>query len=311
MPTSRSANQIEDSVKERTSEETSIAVIGIGTLFPGAIGNHGLWHSIVDREDLFTDVPVTHWLTDDYYDPDKTKPGKTYVRRGAFIGDTPFDPLEFGIPPSQLSAIDTAQLLALVVARRVLDEACHMEFTFDRPRPYQRHYGRLRRKRTDGIHVAEFGYPHWAKALREAGIPDEQAKAIVDRIRRQLPEMDRGGVPRAARQRRRRPDRQPARPGRHQLRRRRRLRQLARRADLAVQELAVGRLATWCVTGGVDTFNDIFMYMCFSKTPALSPSGDCRPFDARRRHDAGRGPRRWSCSSGSPTRSATATASTR
>ena len=32
------------------------------------------------------------------------------------------------------------------------------------------------------------------------------------------------------------------------------------------------------ITGGVDTFNDIFMYMCFSKTPALSVSGDCRPF---------------------------------
>src|SRR4029078_4627962 len=26
--------------------------------------------------------------------------------------------------------------------------------------------------------------------------------------------------------------------------------------------------------------NDIFMYMCFSKTPALSPTGDVRPFDA-------------------------------
>ena len=34
------------------------------------------------------------------------------------------------------------------------------------------------------------------------------------------------------------------------------------------------------LTGGVDTFNDIFMYMCFSKTPALSPTGDARPFDA-------------------------------
>ncbi len=34
------------------------------------------------------------------------------------------------------------------------------------------------------------------------------------------------------------------------------------------------------VTGGVDTFNDIFMYMCFSKTPALSPTGSARPFDA-------------------------------
>jgi acyl transferase domain-containing protein len=29
----------------------------------------------------------------------------------------------------------------------------------------------------------------------------------------------------------------------------------------------------------VDTLNDITMYMCFSKTPALSPTGDCRPFD--------------------------------
>ncbi len=34
------------------------------------------------------------------------------------------------------------------------------------------------------------------------------------------------------------------------------------------------------VTGGIDTFNDIFMYMCFSKTPALSPTGNARPFDA-------------------------------
>ena len=31
---------------------------------------------------------------------------------------------------------------------------------------------------------------------------------------------------------------------------------------------------------GCDTFNDIFMYMCFSKTPALSPTGDAKPFDA-------------------------------
>src|SRR5205823_8180203 len=34
------------------------------------------------------------------------------------------------------------------------------------------------------------------------------------------------------------------------------------------------------VTGGADTFNDIFMFMCFSKTPALSPTGNAKPFDA-------------------------------
>ena len=44
--------------------------------------------------------------------------------------------------------------------------------------------------------------------------------------------------------------------------------------------------ADMVVTGGIDTFNDIFMYMCFSKTPALSPTGNAKPFDAcRRRHD--------------------------
>ena len=32
------------------------------------------------------------------------------------------------------------------------------------------------------------------------------------------------------------------------------------------------------LAGGADTMNDILMHMCFSKTPALSKSGDCRPF---------------------------------
>ena len=49
--------------------------------------------------------------------------------------------------------------------------------------------------------------------------------------------------------------------------------------NLAVLELAAGR-CDMALTGGLDTFNDIFMYMCFSKTPALSPTGDARPFDA-------------------------------
>ena len=48
---------------------------------------------------------------------------------------------------------------------------------------------------------------------------------------------------------------------------------------LAALELQTGR-ADMVLTGGIDTFNDIFMYMCFSKTPALSPSGNARPFDA-------------------------------
>ncbi|PXY51691.1 hypothetical protein CIT14_22080, partial [Virgibacillus profundi] len=45
----------------------------------------------------------------------------------------------------------------------------------------------------------------------------------------------------------------------------------------AINELALGQ-ADLVVTGGVDTLNDPVMYTCFSKTPALSRTGDCRPF---------------------------------
>ncbi len=48
---------------------------------------------------------------------------------------------------------------------------------------------------------------------------------------------------------------------------------------MAAMELYAGR-SDMAITGGIDTFNDIFMYMCFSKTPALSPTGDARPFAA-------------------------------
>src|SRR5204863_814630 len=47
--------------------------------------------------------------------------------------------------------------------------------------------------------------------------------------------------------------------------------------SMAMNELRLGQ-SDLVITGGVDTMNDIFMYMCFSKTPALSPTGDCRPF---------------------------------
>jgi hypothetical protein len=50
------------------------------------------------------------------------------------------------------------------------------------------------------------------------------------------------------------------------------VRQLAVGGPPRALELQTGKCDV-AVTGGCDTFNDIFMYMCFSKTPALSPSG--------------------------------------
>jgi acyl transferase domain-containing protein len=45
----------------------------------------------------------------------------------------------------------------------------------------------------------------------------------------------------------------------------------------ALDELTMGR-ADLVITGGVDTSNDPGIFVSFSKTSALSPTGDCRPF---------------------------------
>ena len=50
-------------------------------------------------------------------------------------------------------------------------------------------------------------------------------------------------------------------------------------AALAVRELETGA-ADMVVLGGVDTVQNPFTYLAFSKTQAFSPRGRCRPFDA-------------------------------
>ena len=49
-----------------------IAVVGLGALFPGGSGAQSFWANIVQGRDLISDVPPTHWLTEDFYNADPT-----------------------------------------------------------------------------------------------------------------------------------------------------------------------------------------------------------------------------------------------
>src|SRR6185437_6181192 len=102
---------------------TPVAIIGISALFPKADGLGRYWANIRDGVDAITDVPETHWRTEDYYDPDPKAPDRTYARRGGFLSPVDFPALEFGIAPNNLEATDTTQLLGLLAARRALDDA--------------------------------------------------------------------------------------------------------------------------------------------------------------------------------------------
>ena len=113
----------------KQSKSSPIAIVGLSALFPGSNTAQGFWRDIVAGKDLISDIPPTRWLIEDHYDPDPKAPDKTYAKRGSFLGDIGFDPMEFGVPPSAINATDTCQLLALIVAKRVLDDALNSQFT--------------------------------------------------------------------------------------------------------------------------------------------------------------------------------------
>src|SRR4051812_21848443 len=106
----------------------SIAVVGVSALFPGSNTAGGFWKDILEGQDRMTDVPPSHWLIEDYYDPNPAAQDKTYARRGAFLGNVDFDPMEYGVPPNIVPSTDTSQLLALIMAKQVLDDATRGQF---------------------------------------------------------------------------------------------------------------------------------------------------------------------------------------
>ena len=252
-----------------------IAVVGVSALFPGSLDVTGFWTDIMEGTDLISDVPASHWLVEDYYDPDPSVPDKTYVKRGAFLKDAGFDAITWGIPPNIIPETDTSQLLALIVAQKVLDDASVGQDA-DRSRTSVI-LGVTSAQELMGTMVSRLQRPVWQKSLREAGLPETEVQSICDRISSEYNDWNESTFPGLLGN---------VVAGR-----------IANRLNLGgtncvtdaacastfsalsmgVNELQLGD-SDMVIAGGVDTMNDIFMFMCFSKTPALSPTGDCRPF---------------------------------
>ena len=273
--TSTTLNSVE-STNSRL-KQTPIAIVGMASIFPQSRNLREYWQNIVDKANCITDVPDNRWSVDDYYDPNPTTPDKTYCKRGGFIPEVDFNPMEFGIPPNQLEVTDISQLLALLVAKEALDDAGCGDGDFDKE-----HTGvvlgvALARQLTMPL-AARLQYPVWEKALRSSGIAETDIKTIIDKIKDSYVDWSPNAFPGMLAN---------VVAGR-----------IANRFDLggmncivdaacassfgalsmAIAELTSGR-ANMMLTGGVDTDNSIVAYMCFSKTPAVSPSGNTKPFD--------------------------------
>ncbi|WP_035496826.1 type I polyketide synthase [Citrifermentans bremense] len=261
-----------------SSNGTQLAIIGIGCLFPKAEDRDAYWANIADGIDAITEVPETHWPVDAYYDENQKSPDRTYGRRGGFLSPVDFNPMEFNIPPNVLEAIDTSQLLGLVAAGQALKDAGYgPDRSFDKSRASViiGVTGTLELVIPLG---ARLGHPIWRSALKDAGVDEATANDVVERISDSYVPWQENSFPGLLGN---------VVAGR-----------ISKQYDLggtncvvdaacassfsalhlASMELASGK-SDIVVTGGIDTFNDIFMYMCFSKTPALSPSGNAKPFD--------------------------------
>ncbi|MEZ4270794.1 MAG: beta-ketoacyl synthase N-terminal-like domain-containing protein [Myxococcota bacterium] len=261
------------------SQNEAIAIVGMGCRFPKASDPQTFWRNIRDGVDAITDIPSSHWSPADYYDGDPNRPDMTYGRRGGFLEPTMFDPMEFGIPPRDLEATDTTQLLGLLVAKEALSDAGYGDGgkAFDRSRTS------VILGVTGALELviplgARLGHPIWQKALEDAGVDTQTSHDVMQRIQDAYVPWQENSFPGLLGN---------VAAGR-----------IANRLDLhgtncvvdaacasslsaahlAILELQSGR-SDMVLTGGLDTFNDIFMYMCFSKTPALSPTGEVRPFD--------------------------------
>jgi len=237
----------------------------------------GFWQDILAGRDLITDVPPNYWLIEDYHDPDPTVVDKTYGRRGAFLSKIDFDPIEYGMPPATMSSTDTCQILALMVAKRVLNDATRGQFDSLDPSRVSVILGAAAGMELLGEMASRLQRPVWLKALREEGVPEEEAQAVCDRIAEQYVPWTEATFPgllgnvitgRIA--------------NRFNLGGTNCTTDAACASSLSALSMAVNELylgdSDLVITGGVDTTNDPFIYMCFSKTPALSFTGDCRPF---------------------------------
>ncbi len=109
----------------QSHKKEPIAIIGIGCRFPGGVNSpEAFWNLLRDGVDAITEVPDDRWNVRTFYDPDREKPGKTYVRWGGFVENIDqFDAQFFQISPREAAYMDPQQRLLLEVTWSALEDA--------------------------------------------------------------------------------------------------------------------------------------------------------------------------------------------
>jgi len=259
-------------------QECPIAIVGMASIFADAKNLEDYWDNIFESVDAIKDVPSDRWAIDDYYNSDPKAADKTYCKRGGFLPEIDFDPMEFGLPPNILELTDIAQLLSLVVARDVLNDAGIGDGSgYDRDKVGITLGVGGGQKQISPL-TSRLQGPVLEKVLKASGVDEEDRAMIIEKFKKAYIGWEENSFPGMLGN---------VISGR-----------IANRFDfggtncvvdaacagsLAAIKLAISDLlehrSEVMISGGVCCDNSPFMYMSFSKTPAFTTNEDIRPFD--------------------------------
>ncbi|MEZ9392588.1 phosphopantetheine-binding protein [Vibrio splendidus] len=276
QPEKNTPESVDDTRLNKRLKDMPVAIVGMASMFANSRYLNKFWDLISEKIDAITEVPDTHWRPEDYYDADRTTPDKSYCKRGGFIPEVDFNPMEFGLPPNILELTDTSQLLSLIVAKEVLEDA-------KLPEGYDRDKIGITLGVGGGQKIAQslnarLQYPVLKKVFKSSGINDEDSEMLIKKFQDQYIHWEENSFPGSLGN---------VISGR-----------IANRFDLggincvvdaacagslaamrmALSELVEGR-SEMMITGGVCTDNSPTMYMSFSKTPAFTTNETIQPFD--------------------------------
>jgi polyketide synthase PksN len=104
--------------------ERDVAIVGVSGRYPMAGDLAEFWDNLKAGRDCITEVPPERWDHARYFDPDRSKAGKSYAKWGGFLADVDkFDPLFFNISPREAEIIDPQERLFLQTAWQTIEDA--------------------------------------------------------------------------------------------------------------------------------------------------------------------------------------------